>query len=240
MFKGCYHRINLQQIQQRESRLRNRIFKPCKSFPWKSSLYLVRKASHLPAWSVPTHFRWVMRGAFRSGHSRCARGGGRSTPASFSESRGAAARAPLLLAFLQASKQPELPRGICWWHLPALHPVHRGVCDWKQVPTRSHCPGSLCRVCWLKFMPAPGKLCDAGRQQSRAKESCKDPTLAWAAVALKGKNTNRHKRIHVMNGSVYSVSWKTHPTDLVENANACHPHREGCMLSRSSTVFPRR
>lgn len=119
----------------------------------------------------------------------------------------------------------QFPRGICWWCLPALHPVHRGVCDGKQVPTGSHCPVSLCRVCWLKFMPAPGKLCDAGRQQSQAKESCKDPTLAWAAVALKGKNTNRHKLIHVMNGSVYSVSWKTHTTHLVENANACYTHR---------------
>ena len=222
MFKGCYHRINLQQIQQRKSRLRNRTFKPCKPFPWKSSLYLVREASHLPAWSVHTHFRWVMRGAFRSGHSHCARGGAHSTPASFSESRGAASRVLLLLAFLQASEQPEFPRGICWWHLPALHPVHCGVCDWKQVPTGSHCPASLC---WLKFMPAPGKPCDAGRQQSRAKESCKDPALAWAAVAPKGKNTNRHQLIQGMNGSVYSVSWKTCTTGLVENANTCHTQR---------------
>lgn len=129
---------------------------------------------------------------------------------------------PVALAFLQASEQPEFPRGICWWHLPALHPVHRGVCDWKQVPTGSHCPASLC---WLKFMPAPGKPCDAGRQQSRAKESCKDPALAWAAVAPKGKNTNRHQLIQVMNGSVYSVSWKTCTTGLVENANTCHTQR---------------
>lgn len=36
-------------------------------------------------------------------------------------------------------------------------------------------------------------------------ENRKDPALAWAAAALKGKNTNWHKLIHVMNGPVYSV-----------------------------------
>lgn len=127
-------------IWQRKNRLRNKIFKHFKLFPWKGSLHLVGGTSHLPVWSVQTHFLWVMRGSFKSEGSHCVWGRAYNMTAFMSEGRAAVSQDPELPTFLRAAKQPEFLRGVCCRPLLALSPVwpwclcFTASSHWKPVP----------------------------------------------------------------------------------------------------------
>lgn len=83
---------------------------------------------------------------------------------------------------------------------------------------------SPCRLCWLKRLPAPRKVCGAGRQRSYDGKQ-QGPSLTWACSSTKSKNTNRHKLIGVMNGL---LGWKPRAVGMVENANAGRAGRRLC------------
>lgn len=166
-------------ICQRKSRLRNGIFKHFKSFPWKGFLHLVGGTSHLPVWSVQTHFLWVMKGSFRSGRSHW-------SPQHYSflsRKQRYCLPGPRAPGFSPGCKTIQVSEGHLLTVSASSLPSASTTSVTHSKLTPEACPLSLCAgsVGWILCQPRERSGVLAG--SSCTLESCKDPASARAATA---------------------------------------------------------